>query len=167
MKSKKDEEKKCSCRWCVCKDTGDELIEYGGKWYHEKCYKNSRNLIVINDIWCKTIDDKADYSSIARIVKDLVRKDNIDSDFLVFAVKYGAANKILKHPPGLRYLVKDYKIQKAFDKKKIKDKARKIKRLQESKNENREELQEEVKFEYTPKKANFLDIFGGTKKTGH
>lgn len=160
-KEKQEEYKGCFFVWCLHDHSKENLQSYETKKYHEDCYHASQDYDMVRDLWNENFTIETDtFSKLAQVFSRLLKK-GYSSDYLLFCVKYGIAQKILNYPPGLNYLVKDEKIKNAYAKKQLNEKAREIKKLQKEEMEEKMKKEESVKFEFKPKKNNFLDIFGG------
>ena len=113
------------CRYPHCKHddktinlTSDKYVKDGSSYYHEECYKNKSNIQLIKNLWHDHISSTVVYSQLMNILNQLIFKDNISSDYIVFVVQYCIDNqRKLRYPPGLRYCVDDQVIKDAYNKK--------------------------------------------------
>ena len=113
------------CRYPHCKHndktidlTTDKYVKDGGSYYHEECYRNKANIQLIKNLWHDHISQTVVYSQLISILNQLIFKDNISSDYIVFVVQYCIDNqRKLRYPPGLKYCIDDQVIKNAYNKK--------------------------------------------------
>ena len=113
------------CRYTHCLHDAKEInlvsdryIKDGNAYYHEDCYKTKSDIQRIKILWHDHIDEMVVYAQLNKILNNLIFKDHISSDYILFAIKYVIDNKCsrLKYPPGLKYILGDQKIKDAYKK---------------------------------------------------
>lgn len=114
----------------------------------------------VKRLYFENISNTVVPSLLVKTIQNIVIDKGIDSEYLVFAMKFTIANKInLNSPFGLHYIVDNYKIKQAWQAKKAKEERQKIQ--EEMKNLQKTE---DVSFTFTSKKNDSFDsIFGGGK----
>lgn len=113
------------CRYPHCKYENktidllsDKYVKEGSSYYHDECYKNKSNIQLIKNLWHDHISPTVVYSQLMNTLNQLIFKDNISSDYILFVVQYCIDNqRKLRYPPGLRYCVDDQVIKDAYNKK--------------------------------------------------
>lgn len=153
--------KTVQCRYKYCKHESrevdrDEAVHVGNSYYHEDCFKESRTIDKIIETYTERVDKNPVYTHLRKTINTIVYKNKVDAEFLLFALEYATQHKMIKHVPGLFYIVKNKDIQKAWDKKKTTEfmRAEKEKEQQPVENETR-------RFTYhVPKKSVISDLFG-------
>ena len=115
--------KTVQCRYKYCKHESremnrDEAVHVGNSYYHEDCFKESRTIDKIIETYTERVDKNPVYTHLRKTINTIVYKNKVDAEFLLFALEYAAQHKMIKHVPGLFYIVKSKDIQKAWDKKK-------------------------------------------------
>lgn len=110
------------CRYAHCKhesrelDKEDAVLNGKSSYYHKDCFEEMNNIKEVIDIYAKNVDDNPNYSLLQRTVKNLVYKNKLSSEFVLFATKYAVQRGWLKHELGLNYIVKDDKIKSEYEK---------------------------------------------------
>lgn len=110
------------CRWKHCKFGGevdkDKAVQIGLSYFHPECYAERESIQKIIDTWHERVDAYPIESMLRKMVNDLVLKQNVNAEFLLFALNYCLDNGWnLRHPAGLKAVSKDDKAHKAWDKK--------------------------------------------------
>lgn len=126
--------KQCRYGHCLHEDKTinietDEYEEEGRSYYHKDCYKVKRDAIQIKNLWHDHIDSLVIYSQLNSVINDLIFKEHVSSDYILFAIKYAVDHKSeinLKYPPGIKYIIKRECIKDAYKK----EKAEKIKKAE-------------------------------------
>lgn len=109
------------CRWKHCKFGGevdkDKAVKVGIAYFHPECYAERESIQKIIDVWHEKVDAYPMESMLRKMVNDLVLKQNVNAEFLLFALNYCLDNGWnLRHPAGLKAVSKDDKAHKAWDK---------------------------------------------------
>ena len=112
------------CRYKYCKHDSRELpkeeavLVGKSSYYHKDCLKESTLIDKIIEMYSERVEKNPIYSHLRKTVNDLVIKDKVDAEFLYFALDYASSKKMIKHVPGLRYIVKNDDIKRLWEKKK-------------------------------------------------
>ena len=109
------------CRWKHCKYGGevdkDKAVKVGIAYFHPECYAERQAIQKIIDVWHERVDAYPMESMLRKMVNDLVLKQNVDAEFLLFALNYCIDHGWkLHYPAGLKAVSKDDKAHKAWDK---------------------------------------------------
>lgn len=164
-KKVKEERNKHCCQYAYCPMPNDLLPLNGkdvvsprndGKKYHKVCYENSLAIRRVKDTWKLRQPDFTDWKKLTTVVGSLIRA-GYDADYILFAVKEGFRLEILNYPPGIRYLVQDENIAKAYKERKSRKNLKNIKFEAPT-----EEINSGSDFEFNDNDTmNFYQIFGG------
>lgn len=112
------------CRYKYCKHHSRELPKEEavlvGKstYYHKDCLEESQMIAKIVDLYAERVEQNPVFSHLRKTITDIVVKQKVDANFLYFALDYASKKKIIKHIPGLYYIVKNDDIKKAWSKRK-------------------------------------------------
>ena len=110
---------KCQAQCCLHKSRNiisNKAVMDGGNSYHPDCYKFNKNLHKIQEIWKSKIDSKYSSTELVRVVKSLVLNKKIDSEMVLYGVRYYVNNKIpLRYPQGLNYVVTNREVIDGFN----------------------------------------------------
>lgn len=133
----------------------EEAVKVGNLYYHEDCAKIKDDIALTIELFEKHINPNPVFVQLRAVINNIIFDRKVDSEFLVFALKYYIEKKIpLRYPQGLYYMVQNLEAKEAFDKKM----AEKFKNIKVDLSETKEE----VTFEYKPiKQKGFGDILGG------
>lgn len=111
---------KCSyekCRHSEKTINKDEAVEIEGCYYHADCAKDINNINEIERLFQRRINKTVVLKDLRTVINSIVYTKNIDSDYLLFALKYAIKNHVpLKRAPGLHYLIDNYSIKEAWRK---------------------------------------------------
>lgn len=109
-------------------------------------------------LYFENISDTVVPALLVKTIQSIVIDKKVDSEYLVFAIKFAIATKIpIKHPFGLHYLVDNYKVKQAWKARKVKEEQKKLQSEPEKTKENKD-----VNFTFAnTKKEGFESIFGG------
>lgn len=108
------------CRWKHCKFGGevdkDKAVKVGIAYYHPECYAERESIQKIIDVWHERVDAYPMESMLRKMVNDLVLKQNVNAEFLLFALNYCLNNGWnIRDPRVLKAVSKDDKASKAWD----------------------------------------------------
>ena len=108
------------CRWKHCKYGGevdkDKAVKVGIAYFHPECYAERESIQKIIDVWHERIDAYPMESMLRKMVNDLVLKQNVNAEFLLFALNYCLDHGWnLHHPAGLKAVSKDFKAKTAWE----------------------------------------------------
>lgn len=99
----------------------DAILSGKGSYYHKDCFKQNEEIKQIIDVFKIYIDPMVVIVQLRSVINNIVFDKCIDSEYLLFAVKYAITNKLnLKHAMGLHYIVGYKNIQEAYMKEKNK-----------------------------------------------
>ena len=150
------------CRWKHCKYGGevdkDKAVKVGIAYYHPECYAEREAIQKIIDTWHERIDANPMEAMLRKMVNDLVLKQNVDAEFLLFALNYCLDHGWkLHYPAGLKAVSKDIKAHGAWEAQRNKVYTRGL-RAKTSLYDDAP-LDMDTSFEYKPQKAvGFDDI---------
>lgn len=154
----KDCKGQCKYKFCRHNDheidfQKDDYIIADGNCWHSDCKKESDTVKEIVDFWYRNISDsESDIRNLYCVLKTLLNKGR-NADYILFALRKSA--DVIKHPPGLYYVLDNYKIVNAWKKKLIDEQMKDVKFDKPQNNT-------EPKFSAQAIGASsFSDIFGG------
>lgn len=112
----------------------------------------------VKRLYFENISDTVVPALLVKTIQNIVIGKGVDSEYLLFAMKYVIACKIpLNSPYGLHYIIDNYKIKQAWQG--VKAKEEKLKAIEEAK---KVVQKEEITFTFVnKKKEGFESIFGG------
>lgn len=149
-----------TCKFGHCKHESkeipkDEAVKIGNAYYHKDCAKNKNNTNLAIELFEQHVNANPVHAQLRAVINNILYTKNIDSDFLVFALRYYIEHRIpLRYPQGLYYVIQNKEAAEAFEKKR----AEKFKNVKVDLSETKE-----VEFTYRPtKQKGFADILGGT-----
>lgn len=151
------------CRYVHClhntKDidlVNEQFVKDGNMYYHEDCYKTKNDIQRIKTLWHDNIDRMVVFAQLNKILNNLIFKDHISSDYILFAVKYAIDNKDVKlqYPPGLKYVLGNQKVKAAYEK-------AKAPKYTQSDFVAKEDDSNAPKFSFKKKNTGFGSILGG------
>ena len=108
--------KNVKCKYTHCKHPDvelpkEEMIRVGNWYYHPDCYKEKETIQKIIDIYQKYFEENPIFTQLRSVINDIIYKKKVDSQFFLFAIIYAVNHhKVINHPPGLYYLVKNEEI---------------------------------------------------------
>ena len=149
--------KTVKCRYSHCKHESkdmprEEAVCDGRMYYHKDCYEEKETIKKCIDIYAKAFDADPIWNNLRIVINNIVYNKGNDAEYLLYALKYAARNKMtIRYPAGLYYLIKNKDIKESWEKeKKIADRGNVV---VETTN---------TEFTYVPKKSKgFADIIGG------
>ena len=155
-----------ACRFAHCRHEGklidlttDEYIQNGSSFYHVDCYRDKSNIDFIMSFWKNEIDSGVVYKQLRGILNRLIFTDGYSSDYVAFAVQYCVQQKKpLKYPPGLKYVLSDFVVKKAYE---LKTKPKKQISQSDFSAKGKDDESEGPKFNVAHKKSGFGGILGG------
>lgn len=108
----------CGYKHCRCETKeiplGEE-IKVSSRYYHEKCAKESEDIKEMKKQYFDNISNTVVQAILGKVVNDIVYGKNIDSGYLLFAIKYAISNKIrINSPYGLHYLIDNKRIKDSW-----------------------------------------------------
>lgn len=150
------------CRYSHCLHESKELnaedaVKVGkSAYYHKDCCQTKENIAEIADIFVKRVDKNVAYPLLTKTINNIVFNKKVDSDFLLFALKYHLDHgRPLNYPQGMYYILSNEDMKKDY----MIMQSKKIRKEQESMNTIVEENKLETSFAYkTKKKSGFESI---------
>lgn len=122
--------KTVKCKYSHCNhsnkeiDVNEAILVGKNTYYHKNCYKQNQEIKEIIDIFINNIDSLVVISQLRAVINNIIFNKFVDSEYLLFALKYAVDNKInLKHAMGLYYIIGYKNIQDAYLKEKTKKQA--------------------------------------------
>lgn len=114
---------KCGFRHCQhesCEVSQDEAVKIKNRYYHEDCAEIYNNIEEIKRLYYEKISNTVVMPQLISVVNNIIFKKKVDSNYLLFALKYAINMKRkINYPQGLHYLIDDYKIKTAWQKQKL------------------------------------------------
>lgn len=119
-------EYKCASKNCRHKDSPvdvDDCIKTNSAYWHKDCYKQKENLKMIIKLFSGYVNcSKKIYADLQRVCRDIVLNKGIDSELLLFGLKYYINHKItLNYPAGLYYIIQNKDVIEAYHRNKLKE----------------------------------------------
>ena len=147
---------KCKFKNCVCETREmprEEAVRVGSIYYHKECAKIKDNIALTIELFEKYVNPNPVYVQLKSVINNILFVKKVDSDFLVFALKYYISKRLpLRYPQGLHYVVTDENVIAEYEK--IKSKQYKNVKIEITETK-------EVEFEHKPiKRKGFADILG-------
>lgn len=120
------------CRWSHCKHGGEvnksEAVKEGSSYYHPECYAERKAINEIIRIYHEKVDAHPVESYLRGTINDLIYKQDVSAEFLLFALQFCIDHGWSLHTPGgLRYVAKDVTAKKTWVKMKDQETLRKLK----------------------------------------
>lgn len=151
-------EKKVKCRYQFCQHNDRELdkseaVVRNGGYFHEDCARTQDQIKEIVDLFVKHINPNPVFTQLQSVIKNIVFKRGVGSDYLLFGLKYYIEHNIpLNYPQGLYYVIQNKNVATAYKQAQMK------KEKQEHKIEIKQEG-ETTHFSYVPvREKSILDI---------
>lgn len=143
------------CRYKYCKHDPrtideDDCVKVGHSYYHKDCYEEKSAIDKVIDLWSTSIDPNPIYAELRRHINAIVYDWKFPAKKLLFYLEWAVnTNWGIKHPAGLRYLVKSDDAEKAWKNRTVSKK--------------RDVIEDDTAtFRYVPPKTrNIGDILGG------
>ena len=110
---------KCRYKYCSHESTeikGNDYVKIGKAYYHKDCFEKKENIQKIIDYYSNNVEANPVFSFLIKTVNDIVNKNGVDSEYLLFALKYAHEHRMINHIPGLRYLPNNQEILKEWNK---------------------------------------------------
>lgn len=166
------------CRYSHCKHptkeidiSCDEYTKNGNQYFHKDCYEAKRkgewkdqktksDLQLIKNMWVEHISSTVNYSRLFYELNGFIER-GIDSEYLVFVMKYVITNKCkLNYPAGFKWYVDDDNIKRAYGKSVNKKMVKKALKNDNTTPNKKTAKEPQVKFSNKP--VGFGDILGGS-----
>lgn len=158
---------KCSYKHCkhssplISED--ESPVKVGSRYMHEDCAKNQENITAIRDLYFNEVSNTVVMSQLVNVINNIIFNKNVDSDYLLFALKYALKYKIqIKSPYTLHYIIDYKRIKDAWQSKIANEKAEQIKEKMKISDDEINRISEKNTFVFTPSNnQGFANIFGG------
>ena len=135
-----------------------EAVKSGTRHFHEDCLRIRDNMEAVKRIYYEKISSTVVMSQLVKVIQTIVIQKKVDSEYLLFAIKFVVAQKIpIRSPYGLHYIIDHADVKKAWNAKKANDERKKIAELAKTRPK-----EDAVVFTPKQKQKNGFDcIFGG------
>lgn len=141
---------KCGFRHCQhesCEVSQDEAVKVKNRYFHKDCAEIYNNIEEIKSLYYEKISNTVVMPQLISVINNIIFKKNVDSKYLLFAVKYAInTKKKINYPQGLHYIIDDYQIKNAWEKKQT-------------------QTISQIKFEAKPTNETVFIVGNSTKKT--
>jgi len=95
---------------------GEDVVIVNRRKYHKDCAKNKENVIKIRDYFAENISKTVVFSNLMKVINNIIFAKRIDSDYLLFALKYSVSNNIkVSYPQSIYYLIDRDDVLKAWN----------------------------------------------------
>ena len=143
------------CKYSNCLHSNREIekenaVRVGNADYHSDCFKTKEDIKEIVNLFKKHINPNPVYAQLQSVIKNIIFTKGIQSEFLLFGLRYYIEHKIpLRYPQGLYYVIQNKDVTNAYNKSKTKEIKKSIEITKQSENQ----------FTHVPIKNNgFADI---------
>lgn len=143
------------CKYSYCLHSNKEIekenaVRVGNAYYHSDCFKTKEDIKEIVNLFKKHINPNPVYAQLQSVIKNIIFTKGIQSEFLLFGLRYYIEHKIpLHYPQGLYYVIQNKDVANAYNKFKTKEIKKSIEITKQSENQ----------FAHVPIKNNgFADI---------
>ena len=143
------------CKYSHCLHDNREIekrkaIRPGNSYYHSDCFKTKEDIKEIVNLFKAHINANPVYAQLQSVINNIIFVKKVQSDFLLFGLRYYIEHKIpLNYPQGLYYVIQNKDVANAYNKAKTKE----IKKSVEITD------QAETQFKFVPtKNKGFADI---------
>ena len=143
------------CKYSHCLHDNREIekrkaIRVGNSYYHSDCFKTKEDIKEIVNLFKAHINANPVYAQLQSVINNIIFVKKIQSDFLLFGLRYYIEHKIpLNYPQGLYYVIQNKDVTNAYNKTKAKEIKKSV--------EITEQTETEFKFVPTKNKG-FADI---------
>lgn len=146
---------KVICKYANCLHNNREIekenaVKSGSAYYHKDCLRTKNDIKEIIRLFKEYINPNPVYAQLQSVIKNIIFTKGIQSDFLLFGLRYYIEHKIpLNYPQGLYYVIQNKDVTNAYNKSKIKDVKKSVEITEQT----------EVQFKHIPtKNSGFADI---------
>ena len=143
------------CKYSHCLHDNREIekrkaIRVGNSYYHSDCFKTKEDIKEIVNLFKAHINANPVYAQLQSVINNIIFVKKVQSDFLLFGLRYYVEHKIpLHYPQGLYYVIQNKDVANAYNKTKAKEIKKSV--------EITEQTETEFKFVPTKNKG-FSDI---------
>ena len=127
-----------------------KAVRVGNAYYHSDCLKTKEDIKEIVDLFKTHINPNPVYAQLQSVIKNIVFVKGVQSDFLLFGLRYYIEHKIpLNYPQGLYYVIQNKDVANAYNKTKTKEIKKSVEITEQT----------ETQFKFVPtKNKGFADI---------
>ena len=143
------------CKYSHCLHNNREIekekaVRVGNAYYHSDCLKTKEDIKEIVDLFKTHINPNPVYSQLQSVIKNIIFVKGVQSDFLLFGLRYYIEHKIpLNYPQGLYYVIQNKDVANAYNKTKTKEIKKSVEITEQA----------ETQFKFVPtKNKGFADI---------
>jgi hypothetical protein len=138
----------------------EKAVKQNNRYFHPECFKQMQEKSEIRKLYLEKINPAEVCKVLNSTINNIVHVKKVNSEYLLFALKYAIKNNIQIHAPmGLHYIINNYKIKKAYEEEFIKRRIREI----EGSDVMQIVSQEEVKIDYNNESVNLWDKITGQR----
>ena len=143
------------CKYSHCLHNNREIekekaVRVGNAYYHSDCLKTKEDIKEIVDLFKTHINPNPVYAQLQSVINNIIFVKKVQSDFLLFGLRYYIEHKIpLNYPQGLYYVIQNKDVTNAYNKTKTKEIKKSVEITEQT----------EAEFEFVPtKNKGFADI---------
>ena len=143
------------CKYSHCLHDNREIekrkaIRVGNSYYHSDCFKTKEDIKEIVNLFKAHINANPVYAQLQSVINNIIFVKKVQSDFLLFGLRYYIEHKIpLNYPQGLYYVIQNKDVTNAYNKTKAKEIKKSVEITEQTENE----------FKFVPtKNKGFSDI---------
>lgn len=109
-----------TCRYKHCTHDNkelprDEAVQEGTMYFHKDCFAIRKTIQEIEKFYIENFDHDPIMGQLRKTINTLIFTKKNSPQFMLYALRYAKAYNIpVRHPAGLYYLAKDYKIQESW-----------------------------------------------------
>lgn len=117
VKTRVCQNKHCKLGGKIMIETEPFIKEKNG-CYHEACYQEKKDMMLLRDMWMKHISPTVVISQLNKVLGELIDLPGVTSGYLIFVMQYIIDNHCkLRYPQGFKYYVDKQDIKDAYAKK--------------------------------------------------
>lgn len=143
------------CKYSHCLHDNREIekrkaIRVGNSYYHSDCFKTKEDIKEIVNLFKAHINANPVYAQLQSVINNIIFVKKVQSDFLLFGLRYYIEHKIpLNYPQGLYYVIQNKDVTNAYNKVKTKEIKKSVEITEQA----------ETQFKFVPtKNKGFSDI---------
>ena len=143
------------CKYSHCLHDNREIekrkaIRVGNSYYHSDCFKTKEDIKEIVNLFKAHINANPVYAQLQSVINNIIFVKKVQSDFLLFGLRYYIEHKIpLNYPQGLYYVIQNKDVANAYNKTKTKEIKKSVEITEQA----------ETQFKFVPtKNKGFADI---------
>ena len=143
------------CKYSHCLHNNREIekrkaIRVGNSYYHSDCFKTKEDIKEIVNLFKAHINANPVYAQLQSVINNIIFVKKVQSDFLLFGLRYYIEHKIpLNYPQGLYYVIQNKDVANAYNKTKTKEIKKSVEITEQT----------ETQFKFVPtKNKGFADI---------